>query len=181
MRFCQVLRSKGLVAVVIAWAAAMPACSMPVEDACAGVNCEINPSDPEPVSSSEEALQQGPRIDMSGMRVRSPTDQAVYLIDPNGYKRWIPNLTTYYNLFASEADIFPFPDVIYISEGPALSDGAFLAKASSSEAVYLVSNGQKRWIIDYNTFLFKYHFDESKIQILSPANLAAIPTGPSWY
>lgn len=176
MRFCQLSRSKGLGAVALAWAAAMPACAMPVDDGCAGLNCELNTSDPEPVNSSEEALVQGP----SGARMKSLANPAVFLIDPEGYKRWIPNAATYNNLFVDWAGIIENDDVINIYQGPPLSDGAFLAKASNSAAVYLVSNGQKRWITS-PAVMNKYYFNWGAIKELPPAYLDAVLTGPNWY
>jgi len=180
MRFCQLSRSKGLGAVALAWAAAMPACAMPVDDGCAGLNCELNTSSPEPVNSSEEALVQGPHPELAGQRMKSPAHPAVFLIDPEGYKRWIPNPATYNNLFVDWAGIYVDADVIYIDQGPSLSDGAFLAKASNSAAVYLVSNGQKRWITS-PAVMNKYYFNWGAINVLPPAYLEAVPTGPNWY
>jgi len=176
MRFCQLSRSKGLGAVALAWATAMPACAMPVDDGCAGLNCELTTSSPEPVSSFEEALVQGP----SGERMKSPGNPAVFLIDPEGYKRWIPNAATYNNLFVDWTGIIENTDVLSIYPGPPLSDGAFLAKASNSAAVYLVSNGQKRWLTS-PAVMDKYHFNWGAINVLLPAHLEAIPTGPNWY
>src|SRR6478752_10883816 len=44
---------------------------------------------------------QGPRPDLSGLRVKLPAQPSIWLIDPEGFRRGIPNPETYNNLFRS--------------------------------------------------------------------------------
>src|SRR5262245_24593851 len=86
-----------------------------------------------------------PRTDLAGIRIKSPNAPAIYLIDPDGYRRWIPDPDTYNNLFRDWNGIVVDIDVVSIPEGAPLTSGAVLARPSNAAPVYLVSNGQKRW------------------------------------
>src|ERR1700732_1131 len=87
-----------------------------------------------------------PRPDLAGLRLKSPTGPQVYLIDPEGYRRWIPNPTTYNHLFRDWNGIITDINTIEIAEAAPLTDGAVLAVGAGTGPVYLVSNGMKRWI-----------------------------------
>lgn len=58
-----------------------------------------------------------------------------------------------------------------------LSDGTYLARDVTNGKVYLVSNGQKRWISSADVFN-KFHFGWSKVHDLQPSKLTGITTGP---
>jgi hypothetical protein len=57
-----------------------------------------------------------------------------------------------------------------------LSPGAILAKAWDAEAVYLISNGQKRWISE--AAMERYGFSGDNIHEVAPILLHSIPDGP---
>lgn len=130
-------------------------------------------------NAAAQARHLKPRPDLSGLRVRSPNTAPIYVIDPDGYRRWIPNPDTYNNLFRDWTSVVVDLGTNLIAAGPALDDGAFLARAPGTAPVYLVSNGQKRWIVSPAT-MDKYWFDWSKIRDVPLSALNAIPTGPSW-
>jgi hypothetical protein len=120
-----------------------------------------------------------PRPDLAGLRVKAPNAAPIYLIDPEGYRRWIPDPTTYDNLFRDWNGVIVALDVTSVPERPALSHGAVLVRGNGQAPVYLVSNGIKRWITSPAT-MDKYYFDWNKIQVLTPAVVHSIPTGGAW-
>jgi hypothetical protein len=109
--------------------------------------------------------------------VQAPGDPAIYLIDDDGTKRRIPDLTTYTNLFRDGTGIQAI-DVSTITSGPDLTSGAYLAwDGVAGDPVYLVTNGQKRWITSPAVF-DKFWFNSSKVRIVAQNTLSALPNGP---
>lgn len=121
-----------------------------------------------------EALEDRP--DLNGVRMKSPDNPMVYMVD-QGKKRWIPNPSTYNNLFRDWTSIVVDIDVNEVPTGPQISDGAILARAGGTAPVYLVDQGMKRWIISPAT-MDKYDFDWGKIKVVEPIVLGALPSGP---
>ncbi|PSJ26899.1 hypothetical protein B7P34_20475 [Streptosporangium nondiastaticum] len=126
---------------------------------------------------SGAAELRGRHPELNGARVKGVNSPAIYLI-LDGKRRWIPNPATYNNLFRDWNGIQSVVDIGAIDDGGQLSDGAILAKSPSGPAVYLVSNGIKRWITS-PAAMDKYYFDWNKIVNLSPVALDSIPTGAS--
>jgi len=120
-----------------------------------------------------------PRRDLAGCRLKMPNAAPVYVINPEGYRQWIPDPSTYNNLFANWNEIYVYLDADKIALAPPLSVGAVLAKSSNNTAVYLISNGVKRWIINPPIF-DKFDFAWDQILVLPPVVVDAIPTGPNW-
>ncbi|RUS19420.1 hypothetical protein BC937DRAFT_87519 [Endogone sp. FLAS-F59071] len=110
----------------------------------------------------------------NGERVSIPNAAPVYLV-LDGARHWIPNPTTYNNLFRDWNGIISSPDVNDIYLSYSLSDGAVLAKGAG-DPVYLVSNGVKRWIISPSA-MDKYHFNWDKIVQVPQVLLDGIQTG----
>lgn len=119
----------------------------------------------------------GTHPELNGARLKGAGSPAVHLI-LDGKRRWIPNPNTYNNLFRNWNGIQTVIDIGSIDDGGQLSDGAILAKSPNDPAVYLVSNGIKRWITS-PAAMDKYYFDWNKIVSLSPVALNSIPTGGS--
>ncbi|WP_190024533.1 hypothetical protein [Streptomyces hiroshimensis] len=126
---------------------------------------------------SGAAQLRGRHPELNGARLKGVNSPAVYLI-LDGQRRWIPNPATYNNLFRNWNGIQSVIDIGSIDDGGQLSDGAILAKSPDGPAVYLVSNGVKRWITS-PAAMDKYYFDWNKIVSVSPVALNAIPTGAS--
>jgi len=101
------------------------------------------------------------------------------LVDPEGYRRWIPDPETYNNLFRDWNGIYVDINTRNIAERAALSRGAQLVRPVNEPPVYLVSNGIKRWITS-PVAMDKYYFDWGKVLPLSRAVVDGIPDGPSW-
>lgn len=128
------------------------------------------------VGLKREAFR-GPRPDLNGYRVVLPAGGAVYLID-EGYRRWIPDPETYNNLFRNWDGIVRDINIVDIPEASPLSHGAVLAVPVGGGAVYLVSNGQKRWITS-PAAMDKYWFNWDRIRETPQAILDGIPEGRS--
>jgi hypothetical protein len=86
-----------------------------------------------------------PRPDLSGLRLKAPNNPAVYVVDPQGFLRWIPDPATYNNLFRDWNSIVIDVDLVNIATGPALTSGAVLGQGSGEAAVYLVWCPISKW------------------------------------
>lgn len=102
-----------------------------------------------------------PRPDLDGLRVKVPGDDAIYLMD-NGYRRHIPNVPTYNNLFRDWNSIHEDTGVGEIPVGTSIADGAVLAKGANTDPVYLVDSGVKRWVTGPSV-MEKYYFNWDRI------------------
>ena len=120
-----------------------------------------------------------PRPDLSGLRVKLPNHPEIYLIDPEGYRRWIPNPATYNNLFRNWDGVVTDIDIGEIAMSAPLSNGAILARAASTAPVFLVSNGIKRWITS-PPVMDKYYFNWNRIYVVPDVLVNFIPAGPNW-
>jgi hypothetical protein len=120
-----------------------------------------------------------PRPDLAGLRIKSPADTAIYLVDPEGYRRWIPDPSTYNSLFVDWNGIVIDIDVAEIPLAPSITVGAVLARPAGMAPVYLVSNGVKRWVT-LPTVMDKYHFAWNHVVNVPHVLLDFIPTGPNW-
>jgi hypothetical protein len=121
----------------------------------------------------------GPLPAYAGARIESLTTGKIYLVDPEGYKRWIPDSITYHGLFRSPKAVTVDDRLVNsIEERPALESGAALA-AAPGEALYFVSNGEKR-LITGQSVLAKYGFDFAKVHDVPAPIMHAVPTGDPW-
>ena len=119
-----------------------------------------------------------PRPDLAGLRVTPLTRGPIYLVNPEGFLQLIPNPETYNNLFRDWNGVISM-DTTTVAMGAALTDGTVLAKGDNAGAVYLVSNGQKRWITSPAT-MDKYYFNWNHIFVVPHVLVDFIPNGPSW-
>src|ERR1700675_1641731 len=103
---------------------------------------------------------------------------SVFLVDPQGFLRWIPDPVTYNNLFRDWNSIVVDIDLVNIAVGPALTSGAVLARGSSEAAVYLISNGTKQWITS-PAAMDKYDLNWNTVVLVPNALVDSIPGGPS--
>ncbi|QNP68197.1 hypothetical protein IAG44_01095 [Streptomyces roseirectus] len=119
-----------------------------------------------------------------GARVKA-TSPSVFLVDPEGFLRHIPNATVYNRLYAGWSGITTLTDSALHSCWPydypeqyPLTD-AYLVKTSGSSKVYIYDwgRGGYRWIVNASTFEDKYHFSwaDVRTQVLDPDSLL-----PSW-
>ncbi len=128
-------------------------------------------------SQAQQALAANDWTKYDGERVKASNSGPVYLI-LHGHLRWIPNPGTYTNLFASWDDILVSDYLVdNVPQGPALTNGAVLAKGSHPQT-YLVTNGQKLWIPNPETFK-KFGFNAGKVVTVPDVVIDFIPTGPN--
>ncbi|TGD57030.1 hypothetical protein [Flavobacterium humi] len=119
-----------------------------------------------------------PRPDLAGLRLTSLKGGPVYLVNPEGYLQMIPNPQTYNSLFRDWSNIIK-ADLLNIATGSPITDGAVLAKADNSAAVYIVSNGVKRWI-NSAAAMDKYYFNWDAILTVPHVLVDFIPSGQTW-
>jgi hypothetical protein len=129
------------------------------------------------IGAANVAAAAVPRPDYAGLRVMEHTGPAIYLIDPDGYRRWIPDPTTFNNLFRDWS--VERMDLSNIPEASPLTSGAVLAIGSGTAPVYLVSNGVKRWITSGGA-MDKYNFKWEHVVQVPRVLVDSIPSGPSW-
>lgn len=123
----------------------------------------------------EAAAAGAPRPDLDGYRLKAPGDPRIYLAD-QGFRRWIPDPTTYNNLFRDWNGIVQDPLIYDVPEGLQLASGTVLARGSGTAPVYLVEPGSKRWIASPHT-MDVYYFSWDRIYVVPPVLLAGIPNG----
>lgn len=121
-----------------------------------------------------------------GMRVKSPNSDRVYLVDPDGRRRWIMS-GYYFRLFRSWDGIQVIPDLHCMWEGEALwtnflgeeTEGSFLVKAAEYPHVYITDGSERRWIVP--GAFDKYQFDWGKIRVWNSEFLEDVyPLGADW-
>jgi hypothetical protein len=131
------------------------------------------------VSSEPVAI---PRPEFAGYKVRQRGTTPVYVIDRDGYRRLVPFPSTFINLFTDSAltkDLEVSDMVQDIAEGPALDDGAILIRGISSESIYLLDQGKKRFIAGQDV-MDKYGFNKDCVVLVQQILINAIPTGDDW-
>jgi len=128
------------------------------------------------MSGSREDEKRPPHPEWNGKRVRFPHRPEVYLID-RGYRRHIPDIETYNNLFRDETGIEDM-DINTIPEDTPLSRDACLARVAGTAPVYLVDRGVKRHILTPSV-MDRYHFSWRRVQNVPRTVLDPIPAGPA--
>jgi hypothetical protein len=112
---------------------------------------------------------------LDGLHVKHPDRPEVYLME-RGERRHIPVEETYESLFCDDDRVCVDSRFEEVPFGVPLSPGAVLAKAWDAEAVYLISNGQKRWVSEAT--MERYGFSGDNIHEVAPILLQSIPDGP---
>jgi len=123
-----------------------------------------------------------PHPELAGLRLRLPQQPAIYLIDPEGYRHWIPDPYTYNRLFRDWNGIYDDPNLYDIADGGPLTHGSTLIRADGTAPVYIVSRHAKRWVTSPYV-MDKCNFRWPIIQngdVVAPAVTDAIPSGAAW-
>src|ERR1044072_2721790 len=129
------------------------------------------------VSKNSAQATPEPAPQYNGPLRQTPGTPQVYLI-LNDLACWVPDLTTLGNLFVPGAKIVQDSNLDNIKQGEALTSGAVLAEATGTAPVYLLTNGVKMWIPNWDIFN-DYQFNKTNIQLVSPDKINSIPTGPN--
>jgi hypothetical protein len=135
------------------------------------------------LSTAAAAVPTELRPDLNGLQVKLPNSIQIYLVD-SGYKRLIPDPTTYTNLFVSGASVVVDIDIDEITTGVALATGAVLAKASNS-GIYVIDSAPNgttltKRLIPSPDVLSAYQFSLQAVITVPVVVLAAIPDGPAY-
>lgn len=128
------------------------------------------------VGTAQVGITPQPMPELNGLLLQLPGAPQVYLV-LNGYRCWVPDSTTFSNLFILNATIYQDINIGVVSEGPALSSGAVLAQAAGNPTIYLVSNGVKYAIPNPDVFN-RYQFNWQAVQVVAPILINSIPNGP---
>jgi hypothetical protein len=114
---------------------------------------------------------------VAGARIRQPSTGQIYLVDDAGTKRYLPDPTTYNNLFRDWNGIQDVSDVASIASGPNVTSGAYLAIAQETrDKVYLIDNGQKGWVTS-PAVMDNFYFSYAQIRQVPQSTLDSLPTG----
>jgi hypothetical protein len=128
------------------------------------------------VGTAQVGVTPEPMPQLNGLQLQLPGAAPVYLV-LNSFRCWIPDPTTYQNLFVPGATVVPDINIGVVSEGPAITSGAVLLQGSASPQVYLITNGVKMWIPSPAIFT-RYQFNAAKILVVPQIVINSIPTGP---
>lgn len=103
------------------------------------------------------------------------TDGAIYLVLDNSF-RHIANWTVYEKMYGGNQDWKTQNSIAGETTGNPINADPPLIQAPSGDAhVYLVDNGQKRWIPDWDTFK-SFEFDQ---QAIAKVDISTYPNGPN--
>ena len=128
----------------------------------------------------ESANAAQPRPELAGLRLRIPQRPEIYLVDPEGFRHWVPDPYTYNRLFRDWSGVHDDPDLLEIADAGSLSHGATLIRADGTAPVYFVSTGTKRWVVN-PAVMDKCNFNwPAGGDVVAPAVTDAIRNGLPW-
>jgi hypothetical protein len=130
-------------------------------------------------SRIRETIGASPQPALSGYRLVSPGLPEIYLVDPAGYRRRIPNHTTYNRLFRSWRGIVDTADMADISEGAPLTNGTLLVRGDSKNEIYLLDEGRKR-VLTRDQVMDKYWFNWGRVCVIRQVLMDQVPEGDVW-
>lgn len=131
-----------------------------------------------PEKAEKKGKNMATRPDLAGTRIQVPNQPAIWLIDDDGMRHWIPDPPTYNNLFRDWNGVVEDINATEIDEGPSITSGAILARGVNDPAVYLISNGHKRWVTS-PAAMDKFYFSWDRVQQVPLILLNFISSGPN--
>jgi hypothetical protein len=137
---------------------------------------ETPPSAPSAISATTSGR---PWPELAGHRLVCPGNPEIYVIDPEGYRRCIPNHTTYNRLFRDWTGIEDETWLDAIAIGTPLSRGTILVHADPAAPIYLLDNGRKRLVRDASV-MDKYWFNWARVFSCRQTILDRLPLGRDW-
>ncbi len=127
-----------------------------------------------------EALRPTPYAHMAGQVYRSAHEGKLFLVDPLGALREIPDRPTFDNLFRDGTVINTVSEGLdTIPRCRALSPGAILLRGQGSNGVYLMSDG-RRYGIASPAAMDRYSLAWEKVLEAPAPVLAFFPEGFTW-
>ena len=120
-----------------------------------------------------------PRRDLAGHRLVSPGHPDIYLIDPDGYRRRIPNYSTYNRLFRTWCGIDDDARLDRIALRPEFTTSTILVRGDASCGIYLLDQGRKRRIA-HDAVMDTYCFNWNGVLGIRQVDLDGIAPGADW-
>jgi hypothetical protein len=119
------------------------------------------------------------RPDLAGHPIWNAARTYAYLVEGDGTFRWIPDPTTLQNLWG---EVYQAPTLTTTIEqgdqGPQITSGAILASSETDvdvAQVYLIDNGHKRLITNFE----KFPFERARVVLVPDIALSFVPSGPN--
>ena len=119
-----------------------------------------------------------PRPDLAGRRLRKP-GHGVYLVDPAGYRRHVPDAASYERLFRSWDGVVSMPDVDELPERAPIGEATMLVRGDASDLVYVIDQGRKRRIVGPDV-MDKYWFDWGRVCRVRQVLVDHFSCGTNW-
>jgi hypothetical protein len=109
-----------------------------------------------------------------GARIKDPSKDEVYLIDPEGYRRHIPNEAAYNRLFRSWDGIQSTTNTACIKLGPPLDSAEVKIVKSSSNGNYYIADKPvpNSSLVTYRWIISPEVFDKYNFKWENPANVS---------
>jgi hypothetical protein len=104
---------------------------------------------------------------------------AVYLVDPAGYRRRIPNQTVLDRLFRDASEPEDMANAGDIALRPPLAASTMLVRGGASDTIYLLDQGRKRRVIGAEA-MAKYSFDGDRVCVVRQVLIDSIPSAADW-
>ena len=120
-----------------------------------------------------------PRPELAGYRLVYPGETEIYLVDPAGFRRRIPNRETYARLFRDGRGVVTTREVREVARHPDLAQSTLLLSAELADSVYLLDDGRKR-LITSSQVMDKYWFNWDRVSLVRRALVDALPNGEIW-
>jgi len=120
-----------------------------------------------------------PRPDLAGRRLCKPGGRTIYLVDPAGYRRRVPDDLVYARIFGDGCDVADHRGLEAIVHGPSFAANTMLVRGQASETLYLLDRGRKRRIAG-TAVLHKYSFDSRRVFVVRQPLIDAVACGADW-
>jgi hypothetical protein len=120
-----------------------------------------------------------PRPSLSGCRLTDAGAANVFLVDRDGYRRRIPNYTTYSRLFRDWSGLVETPDIEGLAKRPDFAAGTILVRGDASGPIYLLDHGRRRVITD-GAVMNKYWFNWNRVFVIRQVLIDHMPLGEEW-
>jgi hypothetical protein len=186
MQFYRILKMVSVSAGMLVLSAGTSGCAVETQeqDPCeeGGTDCLLSEDTDESVDTAEQEFAVFVRPDLAGFRFRSPFTRRVFLIDNFGYRRRIPNVFTYNNLFPSWDGIYNDGLIDRVALGNPFWSGAYLASpwGGGMMNTWLINGPRRSWIRGPAVWN-RYGFGWNNLRYLRSPYLNSMMLGPEWY
>jgi len=120
-----------------------------------------------------------PRPGLAGCRLSNVGGSELFVVDAQGYRRRIPNYTTYSRLFRDWSGIAETPDLENIAARVDLAIGTILIRGDRASAIYLLDQGRRR-AVSSQEIMNKYWFNWERVFVIRQVLVDHMPLGEDW-